>query len=90
VLKKTCPQCRRISPESTTRCPECGYDLTAVVPAPPGPQRLQCRCNFTFGEVAGQALTWLLLAVVTGGIALFFYPYYWARFVLQHTTWSED
>jgi hypothetical protein len=33
---------------------------------------------------------WLLLALVTGGLALVFYPYYLARFVLQHTTWSED
>jgi hypothetical protein len=48
------------------------------------------RCNFTFGDVAGQALVWLLLGVVTLGIASLFYPFYVARFVLEHTTWTEN
>jgi hypothetical protein len=86
----SCPQCRRISPEATRRCPECGCDLSGVAPLPPEPKRLVCRCHFTFGDVAGQVLVWLLLGVVTGGVALLFYPYYLARFVLQHTTWGED
>jgi len=49
-----------------------------------------CRCDFTFGEVAKQVILWLLLTIVTAGVALLFYPYYLARFILQHTTWSED
>ena len=49
-----------------------------------------CRCDFTFGEVAKQVILWLLLTIVTAGVALLFYPYYLARFILQHTTWGED
>ena len=86
----SCPQCRRISPEGTRRCPECGCDLTGVSPFPAGPTRLVCRCEFTFGEVAKQVILWLLLTIVTAGVALLFYPYYLARFILQHTTWGED
>ena len=85
----SCPQCRRISPEGTRRCPECGCDLTGVSPFPAGPTRLVCRCGFTFGEVA-KVVLWLLLTIVTAAVALLFYPYYLARFILQHTTWSED
>jgi len=48
-----------------------------------------CRCGFTFGEVA-KVVLWLLLTIVTAAVALLFYPYYLARFILQHTTWSED
>src|SRR5262245_6210748 len=66
----------------------------AVIALPPtgsGPHRLmRCKCHFTFGDVAGHALTWVLLAVVTVGLALLCYPYYFARFILQHTTWWED
>jgi hypothetical protein len=90
MLRKSCPQCRRISLETTARCPSCGCDLTTVAPLPPEPLRLVCKCNFTFGEVVGQVLLWFVLSVVTGGIALFFFPFYITRFVLQRTTWSED
>ena len=43
-----------------------------------------CRCGFTFGEVA-KVVLWLLLTIVTAAVALLFYPYYLARFILQHT-----
>lgn len=38
-----------------------------------------------FGDILGHALLWLLIIVVTLGIGLFFYPYSFAKFVINRT-----
>jgi hypothetical protein len=88
-MPKACPQCRRISPDGSPRC-DCGYDLTGVAAFATGPKRLVCRCRFTLGDVVGHLLTWLLLACLTAGLALPCYPHYFARFILQRTSWWEE
>jgi len=35
-------------------------------------------------------LVWLLLTLVTLGLAALFYPYHQARFILRHTTWWKE
>lgn len=43
------------------------------------------RCNFGFGEQVGHAVLWLILFVVTGGIAGLCYLFGVAHFVLNRT-----
>jgi len=45
--------------------------------------RLQCRLSI--GEMIGQAVLWILLGLVTFGIALLFYPWSAMRLVLKRT-----
>src|SRR5690606_27374127 len=42
-------------------------------------------CRLTMVETIGQALIWLLLGIVTLGLALFFYFYYAQRLALSRT-----
>ncbi len=44
------------------------------------------KTNFVFGDVFAQLLKWTFLSVVTFGVALFFFPYYFAQFMLTNTT----
>jgi len=46
-------------------------------------------CNVQFGDMVGQLLIWLLLSVVTLGIASFFFPYYFAKLILNNTEIQE-
>lgn len=39
----------------------------------------------TFGDILGHAIVWLLLSIITVGIGLMFYPYSFAKFILNRT-----
>lgn len=42
-------------------------------------------CDFTVGEAIGQLLIWLLLSIVTFGLALFVLPYYFLKAPINRT-----
>ena len=37
------------------------------------------RCDFTVGEAIGQLIIWILISIVTLGLALFVLPYYFIK-----------
>lgn len=43
------------------------------------------RCNFGTGEAIGTAIIWILLTIVTLGLALLIFPYYLEKVVLNRT-----
>ncbi|MFN3724069.1 MAG: DUF6693 family protein [Paracoccaceae bacterium] len=44
------------------------------------------KCEFSVGEAIGQLVIWVLLSVVTLGLALFVLPYYFLRAPINRTT----
>ena len=42
-------------------------------------------CEFTIGEAIGQLVIWILLAIVTLGLALILLPYYYVRAPINRT-----
>ena len=44
------------------------------------------KCEFTVGEAIGQLVIWLLLSIVTLGLALFVLPYYFVRAPINRTS----
>ncbi|APZ51839.1 DUF6693 family protein [Salipiger abyssi] len=43
------------------------------------------KCEFSVGEAIGQLVIWILLSIVTLGLALFVLPYYFVRAPLNRT-----
>lgn len=43
------------------------------------------RCEFTVGEAIGQLIIWIILSVLTLGLALFVLPYYFLKAPLNRT-----
>lgn len=43
------------------------------------------KCEFSIGEAIGQILIWILLAILTLGLALFVLPYYFVRAPLNRS-----
>lgn len=43
------------------------------------------RCDFGLAETIGQVIIWILLSIVTLGLALFVFPYYFNKVVLNRT-----
>lgn len=43
------------------------------------------KCEFTVGEAIGQLVIWILLSIVTFGLALFVLPYYFIKAPLNRT-----
>jgi uncharacterized membrane protein YjgN (DUF898 family) len=43
------------------------------------------RCDFGIVETIGQVIIWILLTIVTLGLALFVFPYYFNKVVLNRT-----
>jgi len=43
------------------------------------------RCDFGIMETIGQVLIWILLSIVTLGLALLIFPYYFNKVVLNRT-----
>lgn len=43
------------------------------------------RCEFSFAEAIGQLLIWILLTVLTFGLALFVLPYYFLKAPINRT-----
>jgi hypothetical protein len=56
-----------------------------MAPTPPTPPYTRLRCDLGVAEAVGQVIIWLLLSLVTFGLALFFFPYYFARLVVGRT-----
>lgn len=48
-------------------------------------QTAKFRCEFSVGEAIGQLVIWVLLAIVTLGLALFVMPYYLLKAPLNRT-----
>ena len=46
--------------------------------------------NITFGQVVTHMLTWLLIIIFTLGIGLMFYPYAFAKFIINRTVIYQD
>lgn len=44
------------------------------------------RCDFGIGDSIGHVLIWVLLTIVTFGLALFVFPYYLMKAVVNETT----
>lgn len=42
-------------------------------------------CTLSFGDVFGQVLVWMFLSVVTLGLALPFFGYFFFRLIINHT-----
>jgi uncharacterized membrane protein YjgN (DUF898 family) len=49
----------------------------------PGSLTGRVKADISIGSILGHALLWILLSVVTLGIALFFYPYAFAKLVIN-------
>ncbi|MFT5785601.1 MAG: hypothetical protein ACI9KK_000950 [Ascidiaceihabitans sp.] len=43
------------------------------------------KCEFTVGEAIGQLVIWILLSIITFGLALFVLPYYFLKAPLNRT-----
>lgn len=44
------------------------------------------KCEFSVGEAIGQLIIWILLSIITLGLALFVLPYYFVRAPINRTT----
>jgi len=64
------------------------YVADLVLPHTVG-RRFKVIIRFTFGDMLGQTLLWVLLGVFTLGIALIAYPYYLLKFVANGTELQE-
>lgn len=53
--------------------------------AMPGFQNLQLKSELGAFDVLGHLIIWLLLTLVTLGLALFVFPYYMQRFIISKT-----
>lgn len=47
---------------------------------------LRLRSDLSLGSSIGHAILWIILTIVTAGLALFVYPYYKFRFILGNTS----
>jgi uncharacterized membrane protein YjgN (DUF898 family) len=54
-----------------------------VNPILPRPYRL--RCDFSVGESIGHVIIWVILTIITLGLALLVFPYYLNKVVLNRT-----
>lgn len=55
------------------------------VPPTPRFQNLQFKCELSVMEILGNMIVWVLLSLITFGLALFLFPYYMQRLVLNKT-----
>ena len=46
-------------------------------------------CKIEFGDMIGQLLIWLILCIITFGLASLFFPYYFAKLILNNTEIQE-
>jgi uncharacterized membrane protein YjgN (DUF898 family) len=44
------------------------------------------KCDFSLGEAIGQLIIWILLAIITLGLALFVLPYYFVKAPINRTS----
>ncbi len=48
------------------------------------------RCDFGIGDSIGHIIIWILLSIVTLGLALFVFPYYFTRAIINKTYLLAD
>ncbi|WP_430222969.1 DUF6693 family protein [Paenalcaligenes sp. Me52] len=46
---------------------------------------LQLKSELTITEIIGHGIIWILLSIVTFGLALFVFPYYMQKFIISQT-----
>jgi len=59
--------------------------VTVHAAVTPDFQNLQLKSELGFFDVLGHLIIWLILTVVTFGLALFVFPYYMQRFIISKT-----
>lgn len=47
---------------------------------------MNIKANLSIFDIIGHLLLWLVLSILTLGVALFFFPYSFARFVINRTS----
>lgn len=48
------------------------------------------KSNLSVGDIIGHAVIWILLTIVTLGLAIFVFPYYMARFIISRTLVTDS
>lgn len=51
---------------------------------------MKIQANVEVVDIVVHAILWVILSFVTFGIALFFYPYYFAKFIINRSTLVKD
>jgi len=51
---------------------------------------MRLKADITILDILGHLIIWLILSVITCGIALFFFPYSFSKFVLNRTILLDD
>ncbi|MFT0547835.1 DUF6693 family protein [Allopusillimonas ginsengisoli] len=70
---------------ATAEAPSAQPHPTVRVVGAPSFQNLQLRSELGAFDVLGHLIVWLLLTLVTFGLALFVFPYYMQRFIISKT-----
>ena len=52
--------------------------------------RYQFRCDFSVGDAIGNVIIWVILLIVTLGLAAFVFPYYLPKAVIKRTAVLVD
>ncbi|CAB3891396.1 hypothetical protein LMG1861_03821 [Achromobacter piechaudii] len=53
-------------------------------------KQLNLKSDLTVGDIIGHGIIWILLSIVTLGLALFVFPYYMQRFIISRTSVLDD
>ncbi|MGN6454932.1 MAG: DUF6693 family protein, partial [Achromobacter mucicolens] len=53
-------------------------------------KQLKLKSDLTVGDIIGHGIIWILLSIVTFGLALFVFPYYMQRFIISRTSVLDD
>ena len=53
-------------------------------------KQLNLKSDLTVVDIIGHGIIWILLSVVTLGLALFVFPYYMQRFIISRTSVLDD
>lgn len=62
----------------------------SVTIAAPGPLAGSIKADISIGSILGHTLLWIVLTIVTLGIALFFYPYAFAQLIVNRCTITDS
>ncbi|MEA3643976.1 MAG: DUF6693 family protein [Lamprobacter sp.] len=52
-------------------------------------KRYRIACNLNFGQILIQTILWIILTVLTFGLALPFFAYYFIKIILNNTEIHE-
>lgn len=53
-------------------------------------KQFSLKSDLTVGDIIGHGIIWILLTVVTLGLAMFVFPYYMQRFIISRTSVLDD